>query len=215
MNRIILFFMICFCYIQIQAQEQVFSYSSNGTIIAKPKYVETFENEDYPNTTPYDLKVSENISTNSGNRYTIKALKYKNWDNDPGDFTVIQIIKDGNIIYTIKKDDGWDYVSKQLESYTTHKSCFVEKLNSNTIALLFTGITIMSQPPYITMILLKDKKATLVLNKPSYIEKLQQSDGKTILTLCANTVEWREDGTPFNDAIINTLTIKDGMIYFK
>lgn len=218
MKAIVLILVCLFCS-YTYGQERVFNYDSQGKIIPQSKYIKPFDDgmslNQYTNITPYNLKLSQNIHTPSGNLYTVEFLRFKGWEGEPGNFNVIEINKDGYKIFDLACALGWLYFPNNLSNSTTTKGCFEVNLGMDTIALIFYGTIISSQPPLITIIILKDGKATLVFNKPSFIEKVQQSNSETTLALCANTVEWRKDGTPFNDAIINTLTIKDGMIYFK
>lgn len=87
-------------------------------------------------------------------------------------------------------------------------------LSLNCKALVFTGITIMSQPPLVTIILINKGKATVVYNKPSYLNSITENTTKTILNLQLNTVEYDLNDKPYNKAELATLTFKDGMIYY-
>jgi hypothetical protein len=73
----------------------------------------------------------------------------------------------------------------------------------------------MSQPPFLTGVILRDGKATLVYNKTGYIEQVVQSSSETVFTICENTVEYDANDNPFSTPIIKTLTIKNGMMYYK
>ena len=224
------------------AQEQVFNTSSDGSIIVKSKFIDEFDNWPYENTTPYILKFSETIGIipqftinkdltlqkNTINksdlnnsialkmRYTIKGLRYKCWtDADPGDFNVIEILFNNDTILTLKFDNGWDNMSTDYGSYTS-KFCGIEKLGDNTYAAIFKGIDIMSQPPYLTIVVMKGGKASLVFNKPMIVNSIKtNSDGTKTFDLQENTVEWIDENTPANSPITHTMTIKDGNIYFK
>lgn len=89
-----------------------------------------------------------------------------------------------------------------------------KNLDSDTVMLLFTGITIIASPIYYYNHI-KKGKATLVFNKPSFIEKVQYLNSETTFSLYTNTVEYYENGTPMNNASIRILYVKNKMIYFK
>ena len=65
--------------------------------------------------------------------YTVNGLRYKGWDNDPGDFNVIEISYGKDTLFTLKYDDGWDNMSTDYGSYTS-KFCGIEKLGNNTFS---------------------------------------------------------------------------------
>lgn len=214
MKKIIVFLLICCCHIMIYGQEQVFSYSANGTVEVKSKFVDSFDNDMNAGSTSNILKTSEQVTSSSGASYTVKCLKYQGWENDPGDFTVIEVLSNGRTIYTLNKDEGWDYFPQNWSTLSSCKSCYVENLGSDAFALLFVGTTIASQPPYLTVIVVKDEKATLAFNKPYFLENIQKNSNSTILSLQANTVEWIEE-KQYNQAANNTLSIENGLIYYK
>lgn len=216
MKRLTLILTMCMMYFMSYAQEQVFAYN-NDQIKSKPQFIESFENGEFTNITSHSLQRSYNIVTPNGDKYIVKCFKNAGWENEPGDWHYLEIAYNGQTIYSIDYADGWEYLSQSLKSSLSSASdAFYQKnLDSDTVMLLFTGITIMSQPPYITIIILKKGKATLVFNKPFFIENVQYSNSETTFSLCANTVEYYDNGTPMNSASIHTLYVKDNMIYLK
>lgn len=224
------------------AQEQIFSIGTNGDIVIKNKFIEELYSGNYNNVTPYTLKFSEKVNAalqttvnddlTSYNAkaakslnvnkpitaipfYTVNGLRYKGWDNESGDFNVIEILFGNDTLFTLKYADGWDNMSTDYGSYTS-KFCGIENLGNNTYAAIFKGIDIMSQPPYLTIVVMKGGKASLVFNKPMIINSIKtNSDGTKTFDLQENTVEWIDENTPANSPITHTMTIKDGNIYFK
>lgn len=207
---------MCIICFMSYAQEQVFTYD-NDKIKNKPQFIKAFDNGEFANITSHSLQKSYSIAAPNGDKYIVKCFKNTGWENEPGDWHYLEITYNGQTIYSIDYADGWEYLSLNLKrSLSPTADAFYQKdLNSDTVMLLFTGITIMSQPPYITIIILKKGKATLVLNKPFFIEKVQHSNNETVFSLCANTIEYYDNGTPMNSASIRTLYVKDKMIYLK
>lgn len=216
MNKLILTLAMCIMFITGYAQEQIFTYD-NEQIKCKPQFIEAFSNGEFTNITSHTLQKSYDVTAPNGDKYIVKCFKNAGWENEPGDWHYLEIAHNEQTIYSIDYADGWEYLSPDLRhSLLSASDAFYQKdLGNDTVMLLFTGITIMSSPPYITIIILKKGKAALVLNKPFFIEKVQQSNGETVFTLCANTVEYYENGTPMNSASIRTLYIKDKMIYLR
>ena len=202
------------------AQGQIFSVNADGSIAVKPEFIESIDNFPKNNTTPYVLKFSKTVNAMQhaalNDNYIVRGLRYNGYtDADPGDFNVIEISYGKDTLFTLKYDDGWDNMSTDYGSYTS-KFCGIEKLGDNTFAAIFKGVDIMSQPPYLTIVVMKDGKASLVFNKPMIINSIKtNSDGTKTFDLQENTVEWIDENTPANSPITHTMTIKDGNIYFK
>ena len=205
------------------AQEQIFSIGTNGDIVTKNKFIEELYSGNYNNVTPYTLKFSEKVNAalqttvnddlTSYNAkaakslnvnkpitaipfYTVNGLRYKGWDNESGDFNVIEILFGNDTLFTLKYADGWDKSNGQ----------WIYTENGTTRTLRTVG----------EIVVMKDGKASLVFNKPMIINSIKtNSDGTKTFDLQENTVEWIDENTPANSPITHTMTIKDGNIYFK
>lgn len=200
----------------IPAQQPVLNYGSNGTIITNTKYVSSFYNETWNDITPYILKKEVSVNTNTETHYTVRLLKYNHWENEPGDYTVIEIRYNNNTILTITDGDGWDYFYTKKDTATQQKPVYILPMSNGCTFVIFTGITITSQPPFFTVLALKDGEAKLVYNRRSYINDITQSENSTIFHLQENTLEYTvSDTIPDNSPILYTLTFKDGMIYYQ
>ena len=216
MKKLVLILTMCIMHFLSYAQEPVFAYDNNQ-IKSKPQFIEAFNNGNFDNITSHSLQKSYNVSALNGDKYIVKCFKNAGWENEPGDWHYLEIAYNGQTIYSIDYADGWEYLSPNLKSSLSPMAdAFYQKdLDCDTVMLLFTGITIMSQPPYITVIILKKGKATLVLNKPFFIEKVQHSNNEDVFSLCANTVEYYDNGTPMNNASIQKLYVKNKMIFIS
>lgn len=214
MKRSILVLFTALYALSFYGQKQVFTYSANGSIISSSEFIKSLDNEYIDGTTPYILKHSDAVSTPSGLNYTIKYQLYNDWDNDPGDFTVIEIYESNKLIYSLKNNEGWVYFPKKQANTTSTQCGYIANLNDNAIALIVQGTTLASQPPLLTIIIIKNDKAYLVYNEEGNIEDIQKTNSATTIKLLTNTVEWIDD-RQLNDGIYKTLTIKDGTIYIQ
>ena len=160
-----------------KAQELIFE-TTTGEIVTKSKFIDPFRKKTYNNITPYILKQTTNESLQNGDSYTINCLKYRNWENDPGDIHIIQVLHQGKEVLKLNKVDGWRYIN-------------------------------------ISMIVLKSGKATLVFNKPCYINEIKKQGNKIDFILRKNTLEYVNSSTPVNQPILKTLTMENGRMYFK
>ena len=68
---------------------------------------------------------------------------------------------------------------------------------------------------HISMIVLKSGKATLVFNKPCYINEIKKQGNKIDFILRKNTLEYVNSSSPVNKPILKTLTMENGRMYFK
>lgn len=214
MRKAILIIMCSLCTV-VYAQEQVFTYLNNE-VVNKTKFVSSFENGRFDNITSHTLQNSYKVLSRSDEQYIVKCYKNKGWENEPGDYHYFEILHNGKVIFDLDYADGWRYLSDKLSSLPlTTEAFFYTHLTDDAVALCFTGITIMSQPPFLTVVIVKNGKATLVFNQPSYIIKNAYTHNELSLSLQANTVEYRDVGVPCNSPELHTLEFKDGMIYYK
>lgn len=215
MRKCILFIM-CFLCTMLYAQEEVFSYSNSG-LVAKDKFVSPFPNGEFVNITSHVLQKSYDVSSPSGKKYEVKCYKNEGWENEPGDWHYFEILYDGHVILKSEYADGWCYLDDEVKSsLLSFTDAFLyTNLKDDAVVLFFTGIIIMSQPPFLTAVVLKDGKATLVFNGPSYINKIEKNGDAIDFKLQSNTLEYLDSNTPINSPDLHTLTLKDGMIYYK
>lgn len=62
---------------------------------------------------------------------------------------------------------------------------------------------------------MQENKAILVFNKLSYMNKIEKNGDEINFTLQSNTLEYLDSDTPINSPDLHTLTLRDGMIYYK
>ena len=162
------------------------------------------------------MKQTTNESLQNGDSYTINCLKYRNWGNDPGDIHVIQVLHQGKEVFKLNNDEGWEYINDEPNGGITKTNFYYSiDLDKDTKVLIFVGIYIQSLPPYISMIVLKSGKATLVFNKRCYINEIKKQSNKIDFILRENTLEYVNSSTPVNQPILKTLTMENGRMYFK
>ena len=155
-----IFLLMCFWYIGVcvRGQEAVFSLDLNGDVMAESKYVESFGEANFQDITPYVLQKSYSLVLNSGESYTVKCSKFNGWENEPGDCHVIEIDHGGRNIFSFEYADGWEYIDSGIKNKISGNDFFAwYDLENDERALIFTGIHIMSQPPYLTVIVLLHK----------------------------------------------------------
>ena len=215
MKTIVTILVMIFLAQATKAQESVFEITA-GEIITKSKFIDQFQYDVYTDITPYILKQNTNESLQNGDSYKINCLKYRNWENDPGDIHVIQVLHQEKEIFKLNKDEGWEYINEEPNGGLTKTNFYYSiDLDKDTKVLVFVGIYIQSLPPHISMVVLKSGKATLVFNKPYYINEIEKQGNKIDFILQENTLEYVNSFTPVNQPILKTLTMENGRMYFK
>ena len=219
MKRVITSFVIALGMLN-HAQGQTV-YSTTQPEKVDTSFIKSFENDEQrTDLTPYTLKLSKDVFVQN-TPYTIRMLKYKGWEDECGDFTVIEIAQNNLKALSLKYDDGWDYFYTAKDYKKDVSNPFkIIPLSENSTALVFTGVTITSEPPYITIVILGNNALPkMVYNVPSFIKDIKVENGKTAFTLQMNTVEYDDNNVPYNipnnTPIIKTLTFGNGEITFK
>lgn len=200
------------CGILSYAQTSVFSYGEYGMIKTKSAFLDPIDTN--PNKTASCPLIKEVSLSMSSFKYSVKLKGYEGWENEPGDYHVIEILCNSKPVFEMRYDDGWDYFYLESTDGTPDVPFKEINLSADCKALIFTGLTIMSQPPFLTVVLLRNGKATLVYNKRGMIQKMETVGGLVRLKLQLNTVEYHDDHIPYNTAELAELEFKNGMIYY-
>lgn len=215
MKRMTLILSLLLIVVLGYAQEQVFTIQ-NSEIITKSKFIENFPNGKFDNITEHTFRDSYNLTV--GNQsYTVKGYINEGWENEPGDWHYFEIIYNGQKIFIEDYADGWNYLSQSLKSQLSPctNAFFYKDLGNNTLMLCFTGVTIMSEPPYLTIVILRNGEATLVFNKRGEIDNIKKTNDELEFDLWTMYAEYGSYGQELSSGVKHTMTIKDGMIYYK
>ena len=166
-----LIFLFSLCSLAGYAQEAVFSYGTDGQIVVDSTYIVPL----YPHTEENKSKATEltesmEISTLSGDLYTIKAFQIKDWDT--GDFQYVEVYKDGQKIYELSNGNGWINFPNEYSGSSVPHCCYVANMGKDAVALIFHEVSYGSNLPNMTIIVLKDNQATLVYNRECSINEI-------------------------------------------
>ena len=166
-----LIFLFSLCSLAGYAQEAVFSYGTDEQIIVDSTYIVPL----YPHTEENKSKATEltesmEVSTLSGNLYTVKAFQIKDWDT--GDFQYVKVYKDGQKIYELSNGNGWINFPNEYSGSSVPHCCYVANMGKDAVALIFHEVSYGSNLPNMTIIVLKDNQATLVYNRECSINEI-------------------------------------------
>ena len=151
MKRLTILFGLFLC-ISSYAQGQVVYLAKQPQKAGTP-FVIPFENDETrTGLTPYTLKNSETVTTADGTTYTVNNLRYKGWDEESGDYNVIEIKCGSTTLLSLNYDDGFVYFFCENKNLANnHKSFYQIDMGMGYTALVFTGVAMSSEPPYQTI----------------------------------------------------------------
>lgn len=216
MKQIVFIVLMCIISFNSYAQEQIYPIASSRKVPAYEQPVIPFENDETrTGLTPYTLKHSETVTTTSGEKYTVNCLRYKGWDEESGDYNVIEIKSGNTTLLSANYDDGFEYFFCENSNIANnHKAFYQIDMGKGYTALVFTGVAMSSEPPYVTVVVLKDNTATLAYNNRYYLEDVirMEEEDVTSLRMRKNTIEYGADDKPSEEPIIKYLTFMDGRV---
>ena len=149
-----------------QSGDDIFTFSSDGTIQSKQKYITVpfyweegaLQVKDYSTTS---------FQTKNKDTYTVN-LQREIHKKEPYYFQIIQIKYNNKLIYEAKNEDYW--YSAELTNGSTHQYEVVP-LSETASAILFFGWVYDITPPLLTIVVVNKGKAKLVFNQNCDIRK--------------------------------------------
>lgn len=192
-----------------QSGHRVFAYDGVGRVVPDSSYIDPFDNGRFTGVKPYVLKSSDTVD--AGRAYVVNCSKYKGWENEAGDFNVVEITCGGDTVLTLDNSDAW---VRFPYGRGGDGQCpyYVLPLGGGAAALFFKGYTYESPSP-LTVVVLKDGRASLVFNKRMVVNGID--DEHEMLFMQEDFTEYVSDDGPATMPARHFLWIKDGMLYFN
>lgn len=192
-----------------QSGHRVFSYDGEGRVVPDSSYIDPFDNGHFAGIKPYVLKSSDTVD--AGRAYVVNCYKYNGWENEPGDFNVVEMTCGGDTVLTLDNSDAWVPFMRELGE---DGQCpyYVLPLGRGATALFFKGYTYESPSP-LTVVVLKDGHASLVFNKRMVVNEID--DEHKMFFMQEDFTEYVSDDGPATMPARHFLWIKDGMLYFN
>lgn len=124
--------------------------------------------------TPYEQVYTQALVTPGLNHsYRVKLYKYKGWDDEPGYYYIVDIERDGVLSLHMAQSLGGDKFT--VDGNASDEFFKLIRLDEQTYILLFVGYHYASDPEQLTIVVLRNDKATLVFNKHWSIYNLRES----------------------------------------
>lgn len=144
----------------------------NNEIVTKSQYVDSFYSKVYNNITPFTFKASKSVTIGQ-DVYDINMMRYKGWGIDGGSFEVVEVKDDnGKTLLQLQNSEAWENIDSKLRVFGYYYFIPI-KIDATSTALIFVGFIRASQPSFVTIVVLRNKKATLVYNKQLFIASIK------------------------------------------
>jgi hypothetical protein len=180
-------------------QSEVQMYSNNNGIISDIGFID--EQDPSVGSLSYSLQnpISTTVSTSN---YTIKTARFVGWENEPGDFDVIEISRNGQqqLIYKAydgiaKLNDSQNLYTSQFSQFSTNGYFIEIPLTATSKALIFLGYHYGTDFPRLFIFIATDLDVKLVYNQKMYLKHIDTSNGNFILSIVSGIVENDDETT--------------------
>lgn len=200
--------------VQLFAQESLYSFVGDNIQIGNTSFVSSNTGND-TDITPYTNVATYPFTSHSQN-YELKLQNYKGWETDGGDFRVIKLYKNGNLLLEFEDMDAWRTpYSDYSNSYSTLTDyCIIYPLENNATALIFEGYPWSSQAPLLTIIVIKNHEAKVVFNQSWVIESFAPYSKGFELVIAKEFLEYDNSNLQYLDRH-KIYTTSDGTMKFE
>lgn len=155
-----------------------------------------------------DIKVGKSL-------YDIKVGRFKGWENDPGDFDVIEFYRKGTKALTFKNEDcivklnnPRNLYTSRLKQFSSNNYFFEHELTPDSKAIIFLGQHYGTDLPDLIIFVATPNQIKLAYCKKMSIESFVSDPDSFSLLIQSNI---NEEGEP---AITHTIREKDGVLWF-
>lgn len=155
-----------------------------------------------------DIKVGKSL-------YDIKVGRFKGWENDPGDFDVIEFYRKGTKALTFKNEDcivklnnPRNLYTSRLKQFSSNNYFFEHELTPDSKAIIFLGQHYGTDLPDLIIFVATSNDLKLVYCEKMKINSIESNPDSFSLLIQSNI---NEEGEP---AITHTIKEKDGVLWF-
>lgn len=179
---------------------------TNNLFITNP--TAKISNLEYSTACLYKTKVGETV-------YIVKMSRFKGWENDPGDFDVIEFYKKGTKALTFKNEDcivklnnPRNLYTSRLKQFSSNNYFFERELTPDSKAIIFLGQHYGTDLPDLIIFIATPNQIKLAYCKKMSIKSFVSDPDSFSLLIQSNI---NEEGEP---AITHTIREKDGVLWF-
>jgi hypothetical protein len=167
---------------------------SGGNIITNSSFMGALTGDSKTSNQPYVTKGNASL-TSSDNKfnYNVNLQRYKGWDNEAGDFHIISIYNNNNLLLQLQNRDSWIKIPANLRQFTSNDYFIPVTLSNTSTALIFIGYAYASQPPHLTIVVISGSHAKLVFNEDYFIQQINKTGTTFSMTLRNHMGEWTSE----------------------
>ncbi len=193
-----------------QESTPIFTINKNGVIIPNKRFI----SEDSISL-PFSTD-SIGYTSTSDTTYSIKTGRFKNWDNEPGDFDVIQFYKNNQLIFTYKDADGivkWsnpeNHYAYPFNQYSANGYYMEADLSASTKILIFLGQHYGTDLAKLIIFVVTPDEIKLVYNQKTAIVSIIKNNSQFSMVVQSNIPDEEEK------AILHVIEMEKGILKFK
>lgn len=216
MNKIVLIVMILFTInnsLFAQENTSIFTYNESGEIVTNSRFISLADNS------LSSLRFSaNNVATTSINEttYVVKTGRFNNWENEPGDFDIIQFYKNNQLILTYKDADGIVKLNNSSNPYAnsfnrySSNGYFIEvALSDTTKIIVFVGQHYGTDLSKIIIFAVTRNEVKLVYNQKVQINSMTKTNNSILMVVQSNIPNENDE------LITHTIWSDKGVLKFK
>lgn len=168
----------------------LFTYNETGDIVPNSRFISSTDNtlSSLQFVTTHTSSVSIDSTT-----YNIKTGRFMNWNDEPGDFDVIQFFKNDQLVLTYKDADGIVKLNNPKNQYSypfnsySQNGYFIDvRLSDKTGLLFFIGQHYGTDLPKLIIFALTRKEIKLIYNQKVQINSITKTENHISLVLQSN-----------------------------
>lgn len=191
----------------------LFTYNEIGNIIPNSRFISPMDNtlSSQQFLTTYTSSIFIDSTT-----YNIKTGRFINWNDEPGDFDVIQFYKNNQLILTYKDADGIVNLNNPKNQYSysfnrhSKNGYFIEaKLSDKTGIIVFIGQHYGTDLPKLIIFAITRNEIKLIYNQKVQINSITKTKDNISLILQSNIPNDNEM------PVTHTIWSNNGILKFK
>lgn len=220
MRWIFIFSILLVSFMTAWAQVPIFSIA-DGRVVVDDSFVE--DNYLDVSALSYTMVV-EPMTVDVGRaKWKVRAGRFDGWDDEPGDFDVVEASVDGAEKFILTADDGIARIAPEKDGY--YSSLFADRspnghfievaLTEKSKALVFLGQHYGADISRLFIVVLTERDARLVYNLRMDIQAIDMAAGNFSMLLKSEIEEWNEEtNTPWEESPTHTIYRDNGILYF-
>lgn len=204
------------------AQTRIFALSNGVIGGVRMEYLDTKNSREV--TEPYKLNGIQLSASVAGTSWTIRTGRYNGWENEPGQFDVIEFSNNGvrRLLYgtyggVVKINDPENLYTYPLSKYSNNGYFIEVPLTPNSKAIMFLGQHYGTDLSRLSIFVVTPNNVKLVFNRQMAIREITNTARDFRMKLQTDIVdEYDSNGNPTGQKPpMSTIYRQNGVLYFE